>query len=104
MKSSDFPLELYLFYYLAASGLSCSVQDLSVEAWGILFPDQGLNPGPQHREHSVLATEPPEKSRHSSFVISYPVQWYDLKSYQKHNCQKVLFMNLLEDYFIKASE
>ena len=38
-----------------------------------------MNPGPQHREHSVLATEPPEKSRHSSFVISYPVQWYDLK-------------------------
>ena len=27
----------------------------------IQFPDQGLNLGPLHWEHGVLATEPPEK-------------------------------------------
>ena len=30
---------------------------------GILFPDQGSNPGPLHWEHGVLATGPPGKSQ-----------------------------------------
>ena len=28
-----------------------------------LFPDQGLNPGPQQWEHGVLTTRPPENSQ-----------------------------------------
>ena len=34
---------------------------LLVEACGIRFPDQGLNPSPLHWELSVLATGPPGK-------------------------------------------
>ena len=34
---------------------------LLVEACGIKFPDQGLNPSPLHWELSVLATGPPGK-------------------------------------------
>ena len=44
-----------LFIYLTAWGLSC----------GMLFLDQGLNPGPLHWEHRVLATGPPGKSLES---------------------------------------
>ena len=36
-----------IFIYLAALGLSCSIRDL--------VPWQGLNPGPLHWEHGVLA-------------------------------------------------
>ena len=32
---------------------------LIVVACGILFPDQGSNPGPRHWEHEVLTNEPP---------------------------------------------
>ena len=43
-----------LFIYLAAHGLSC--------ACGIWFPNQVLNPGPQHWEFRVLASGPPGES------------------------------------------
>ena len=36
--------------------------ELLVEACGIQFPDQGLNPGLLHWERGVSATGPPEKS------------------------------------------
>ena len=40
-----------------------------------------------------------------SFVISYPVQWHALKVIRTYICQKVLFMDLLEDlHFVSASE
>ena len=35
---------------------------LLVEAYGLLFPDQGCDPGPLHWEHEVLAPETPAKS------------------------------------------
>ena len=38
--------------------LSCGLQDLLVLACGIQLPDQGLNLGPLHWEHPVLATGP----------------------------------------------
>ena len=51
-KPSDFHLAYsvwvffkYLFVYLAALGLSCGMWDL--------VPEQGWNPGPLHREHSL---------------------------------------------------
>ena len=43
----------YLFIWL---------HEVLVTALGILFPEQGLNPGPLHWKHRVLATEPPGKS------------------------------------------
>ncbi|XDA85125.1 hypothetical protein R6Z07F_014902 [Ovis aries] len=49
----------------------------SVVACGIEFPDQGLNLGPLHREHGVLATGSPEKLLmrphvdHSRIAITY---------------------------------
>ena len=66
----SFFLIFYLFIYnLAASGLSCGKRnllvvacELLVAACGILFPDQGSNPGPLHWERGVLATGPPGKS------------------------------------------
>ena len=53
-----------VYYFLAVSGLSCSVQELLVVAFelflvaacGIYFSDQGANPGPLHWEHRVSAT------------------------------------------------
>ena len=41
------------------SDLYCSPCGLLVAACGILFPDQGLNPGTLHWERGVLATGPP---------------------------------------------
>ena len=49
-------------FYLAALGLSCGMQDLSVVAYGIQFPGQGLNLGSLLWKHGVLATGPPGKS------------------------------------------
>ena len=48
----SFCFNIYLFIWL------CQVL---VAACGILFPDQGLNLGPLHWEHGVLATGPPRK-------------------------------------------
>ena len=55
-------------------GLSCSTWNLQsllqhAGSLGIYFPYQGLNPGPLHWEHGVLATEPPGKSQ--QFLLSY---------------------------------
>ena len=57
--SCNFFFQEYLF--------GCSRSQLQnvgslVEARGIQFPDQGLNLGPLHWEHRILATEPPGKS------------------------------------------
>ena len=58
-----------MFIYLDFLGLSLqhmgsyvAACELLVAARGIWFPDQGLNLGPQHEEHRVLATGPPGKS------------------------------------------
>ena len=47
---------IYLIYLLV---WLCQVL---VAAYGIYFPDQGLNPDYLHGEHGVLATGPPGKS------------------------------------------
>ena len=54
------PQEIFFFFliYWAAMSLSCGMQDLLVLACGIQLPDQGLNLGPLHWEHPVLATGP----------------------------------------------
>ena len=44
-------LFIYLFIYLAASGLSCSMWDLVPWPW--------IKPGPLHWKRGVLATSPP---------------------------------------------
>ena len=44
---------------------------LLVAAYGIKFPDQGLNPGALHWECRVLASGPPEKS------LSFDLDWID---------------------------
>ena len=50
----------YLCIYLAVLGPSCGMPDLQLQACGIQFPDQGLNLGPLHWEHRILATGPQE--------------------------------------------
>ena len=61
----SFLKDIYLFTSLAALGLSYSTWDLKSSLWpkeslvaacGILFPEQGLNPGALHWEHGVLST------------------------------------------------
>ena len=46
---------------------SCSMQ--IVAACGILFPDQGLKPGPLHWKHRVLATGPSGKFSSKLFLL-----------------------------------
>ena len=56
--------------FVAAGGIVLvAVCELLVAAYGILFPDQGLTPGPLHWEFRVLATGPPGKSLNSLFFI-----------------------------------
>ena len=45
----------------------------SVLARELLFPDQGWNLGPQHWEHEVLATRPPEESPDVSYNVGNDV-------------------------------
>ena len=61
-----------IFIYWAAPGLGGSTRDLPsslqqvrplVAAYGIWFPDQGLNLGPLHWKCRVLATGPTEQSQ-----------------------------------------
>ena len=49
--------------------LSCGMQDFSVAACGIYFPDPGLSPEPLHWLLRVLATGPPEKFQDSFFFF-----------------------------------
>ena len=51
------------------SGLPCSMQDLRVALCQLLVAvcDKGLNPGPLHWEHRVLATGPPGRSLSTGF-------------------------------------
>ena len=56
-----FFFNIYLFYLFICLFLALAA------ACGIKFPDQGLNPGPLHWEHRVLATGPPGKSLFSCF-------------------------------------
>ena len=72
-------LNIYLFVYLVAPGLSCGrrapqlwrVNSQLQHACGIQFPDQGSNPGPMHWEHRVLTTVPPGKSPNRGFMTIY---------------------------------
>ena len=54
--------------------------ELLVAACGILFSDQGWNPGPLDWEHGVLATGPPGSPHHIEFICgSAPIsssQWH----------------------------
>ena len=50
-----------IFYICLFIGLHQAL--VTVMACGILSPDQGLNPGPLHWEHGVLATGPSGKSQ-----------------------------------------
>ena len=68
----------YIFVYLAASDLSCDLQNLQSWSWhagslvatcqllvavfGLSLPSQGVNTGPLHWEPRVLATGPAGKS------------------------------------------
>ena len=49
-------------------GLRCGMRDLLVLAWGIWFPGQESNLGPQLWELEVLASGPPGKS-HKSLIL-----------------------------------
>ena len=83
-------LKLFLFFYLAALGLICSMQDLCLwhvgsllEACKLLvaacrteFPGQGLNPGPLHS--ILLTTGPPRKSLIVFFSIPSSILIYSL--------------------------
>ena len=66
---------------MAAPGLGCGTQgfpsvvgslaaawELLVAACGIWFPHQGLNPGPFHWEHRILAAGPPGESPRNTFL------------------------------------
>ena len=75
-------LFVYLFIIFALPGLSCSTQNLRCSmrdlqlwhadsylqhAYGIQFPDQGLNLGSLRWERRVLPTRPPGKSQAPHF-------------------------------------
>ena len=73
---SYFTIYFYLFIYLAALSLRCSMQahlvapcKLSVVVHGIQFPHQASNSGPLPWKLSVSATGPLQKSL---FSFSYP--------------------------------
>ena len=66
--------------YLAAPCLNCGRRDLLVEACGIQFPHQRLNPGHLHWERGVLATGPPVKSLISAF-LTVIILWLDVDFY-----------------------
>ena len=72
-----------MYFHLTVPGLGCFIWNLwsslwhmaslvvacklLVVAWGILLADQGLNMGPLHWEHRVLATSWPGKSQQCVF-------------------------------------
>ena len=58
-------LSFFFFNFKIFISLAASVL---VEACGIKFFDQGLNPGPLHWEHEVLATGPPGSPPLSSLL------------------------------------
>ena len=47
------------------------MRDLQLWHEGQAVPDLGLNPGPLHWEHGVLATGPPGKSQEFCLLIKY---------------------------------
>ena len=57
--SFSFSLTLSLFFFFNFKIFISLAASVLVEACGIKFFDQGLNPGPLHWEHEVLATGPP---------------------------------------------
>ena len=56
--TNTFTLWLHQVLVVACGIFSCNIQTLSCS----MSPDQGLNPGPLHWEHRVLATGPPGES------------------------------------------
>ena len=58
----NFAFYFVLFILFFKINLFIWLHEVLVTAHGILFPDQGLNPGPLHWKHRVSATEPPGKS------------------------------------------
>lgn len=71
---------LKIFIYLAMRGLICGMCDLLVDAWelsvvayGLYFPGQGLNPGPLGWECRVTITRPPGKYQILLLKMSYNI-------------------------------
>lgn len=62
----------YLFTYLALPYLSCGKRSILVAVYGVWFPNQGLNPGPLHWEHRVLAIGQPDKSLKITLIEERP--------------------------------
>ena len=60
-SSSSICLQFDSFFFFFFN-LLLNIWLYPVGAWKIWFSDQGLNLGPQHWEHGVLATGPPKKS------------------------------------------
>ena len=81
---SFFKKKYFVFIYLTVPGLSCGTWDLRfslrhagslVASCRIQFPNQGLNPGPLHWDHEILATGPLGKSLSYTF-FSFPTLQY----------------------------
>ena len=63
----------FFFKYLFGSAKLLSWHaDSLVVAYGIWFPDQGLNPGPLYWEYRVLATGSPRRSPGKPFLMTLP--------------------------------
>ena len=58
----------YVYLFIWLQWVIVVAYELLAEACGIQFPDQGLNLGPLHWKHGLLATELPGKSL--SYVIN----------------------------------
>ena len=66
---------------------------VTVMACGILSLDQGLNPGPLHWEHEVLATGPPGKSPENilySIAIMIMEQFFFFPPINEHLLELVI--------------
>ena len=62
---------IYFHFFIWLCRILAAACELLVEACGIQFPDQGLNPGPPHWEHRVLATGLPGKSLITDSYLQY---------------------------------
>ena len=72
LPTSEYSLKcnhiIYGFFFFLIFYLFIWLLPALAAACGIKFPDQGLNPGPLHREHRIPAAGPPGKSQ---YMVSY---------------------------------
>ena len=59
---NNFFIFIVMYSFIGLYQVSSVACELLVAACGIWYPNQGLNQGPLHWEHGVLATGPPGKS------------------------------------------